>query len=192
VPAHITGLHHQSGTDRIAELASNPRFGRFGTILNVQGDEPFISRNAAQGALQVVLSGTAPIGTAAAKAPIEVLARPDVVKVVTTDSGRALYFSRAPIPFLREEAEARLLESTVRQHIGVYAYTREALLEWVALPMHPLEQVERLEQLRPLAHGLHIGVATVETALESGIDTEEDLARASARYEARGISAVNA
>jgi 3-deoxy-manno-octulosonate cytidylyltransferase (CMP-KDO synthetase) len=96
---------------------------------------------------------------------------------VCDDEGRALYFSRAPIPYLREDAESTLRDGLLRQHVGVYAYTRAALAQWVAWPPHPLERVERLEQLRPLAHGLRIGVAECSAA-EAGIDTEDDLIRA--------------
>ena len=77
------------------------------------------------------------------------------------------------------------------QHIGVYAYTREALREWVSLPPHPLEEIERLEQLRPLAAGLPIGVAATNEAPASGIDTEEDLERANARWDAFMAGAVS-
>jgi 3-deoxy-manno-octulosonate cytidylyltransferase (CMP-KDO synthetase) len=94
-----------------------------------------------------------------------------------------MYFSRAPIPFLRDDAERPLLETRVCQHVGVYAYTREALARWVALPPHPLERIERLEQLRPLAAGMAMGVAMIADAPRSGVDTEEDLARANADWD---------
>ncbi|HJU90360.1 MAG TPA: hypothetical protein VJ672_13265, partial [Gemmatimonadaceae bacterium] len=96
--------------------------------------------------------------------------------------GRALYFSRAGIPHLRDGADAALHAGTVRQHIGVYAYTRDALARWVALAPHALERVERLEQLRPLAAGMPIGVVTIDGPAPGGIDTEDDLARANARW----------
>jgi 3-deoxy-manno-octulosonate cytidylyltransferase (CMP-KDO synthetase) len=86
-----------------------------------------------------------------------------------------LYFSRAPIPFLRDVQDAGARDALVRQHVGVYVYTREALATWVGLPPHPLEQVERLEQLRPLAAGLAMGVATIQAPVARGIDTEDDL-----------------
>jgi 3-deoxy-manno-octulosonate cytidylyltransferase (CMP-KDO synthetase) len=95
-----------------------------------------------------------------------------------------MYFSRAPIPFLRDQADGAKLADRTLQHIGVYAYSREALTEWVSLPPHPLEEIERLEQLRPLAAGLPIGVAVTSEAPASGIDTEEDLERANARWDA--------
>ncbi|MDQ3996131.1 MAG: 3-deoxy-manno-octulosonate cytidylyltransferase, partial [Gemmatimonadota bacterium] len=123
------------------------------------------------------------LGTAAAPASPDVLGVPHVVKVVAADDGRAMYFSRAPIPFLRDDAERSLLESRVWQHVGVYAYTRDALARWVALPPHPLERIERLEQLRPLAGGMAMGVAMVSDPIRGGVDTEEDLARANAEWD---------
>jgi 3-deoxy-manno-octulosonate cytidylyltransferase (CMP-KDO synthetase) len=98
---------------------------------------------------------------------------------------------RAPIPFLRDRADAPKLAERTLQHIGVYAYSRDALNRWVSLPPHPLEEIERLEQLRPLAAGLPIGVAVTKEAPASGIDTEEDLARANARWDAFMNGAVN-
>jgi 3-deoxy-manno-octulosonate cytidylyltransferase (CMP-KDO synthetase) len=95
-----------------------------------------------------------------------------------------MYFSRAPIPYLRDSADAPRLAERTLQHIGVYAYARDALKRWVSLPPHPLEEIERLEQLRPLAAGLPIGVAVTNEAPASGIDTEEDLERANARWDA--------
>lgn len=185
VPVAMTSPDHPSGTDRIAELARQNEFARFNVFLNVQGDEPFISREAVLGAVKIVVSGTAPIGTAAMPADVAVLAQPDVVKVVSTDAGLALYFSRAAIPFLRNDSDTLALAGAVRQHIGVYAYSRQALLSWVAWPPHPLELIERLEQLRPLAHGLQIGVAQVSAtgSAPGGIDTEEDLKAANAYWD---------
>lgn len=193
VPVALTNREHPSGTDRIAELARRDEFARFRVFLNVQGDEPFISREAVLGAVNIVVSGTAPIGTAAMPADRAVLAQPDVVKVVSTDAGFALYFSRAAIPFLRNNSDAPALAGAVRQHIGVYAYSRQALLSWVAWPPHPLELIERLEQLRPLAHGLQIGVAEVSAAgsAPGGIDTEEDLKAANAYWDSVTGAQIN-
>lgn len=180
VPAVLTQDSHPSGTDRVAEVSRLDQFSHFDVILNVQGDEPFVSSEALAGAVEIVKSGAATIGTAATRVPLEALAQPDIVKVVCTDAGKALYFSRAPIPWLRDKTDQALLGSVVRQHIGIYAYTRDALNRWVSWPAHPLELIERLEQLRPLAHGLSIGVANVAHKDERGIDTEEDLVRANA------------
>ena len=181
VPAVLTSADHLSGTDRVAEVARRAEYASHAVIVNVQGDEPFIAADAIAGAVSVVRDGHASIGTAAAPAEYEVLASPDVVKVVRDDAGRALYFSRAPIPFLRDAADAATASALVRQHIGVYAYTPVALQQWVTWPSHPLELIERLEQLRPLAHGLAIGVADA-SAIARGIDTESDLVHANAQW----------
>jgi 3-deoxy-manno-octulosonate cytidylyltransferase (CMP-KDO synthetase) len=179
----MTRADHPSGTDRVAEVAALFEFHRYDAIVNVQGDEPYVPRDAVLGAAGMVSSGRFPLGTAAAHADRAILGTPNVVKVVTADDGRALYFSRASIPFIRDERDSELADPLVRQHIGVYAYTRDALLRWVALPQHPLEQVERLEQLRPLAAGIPMGVATIAGQPLGGIDTEDDLARASAQWQ---------
>ena len=181
VPGIMTARTHPSGTDRVAEVARDSRYSGVEIVVNVQGDEPFVSAAAVSGAISMVASGRAAIGTAAARASVDALHRPDVVKVVCADDGRALYFSRAAIPFLRDPGDAAIAGTLVRQHIGVYAYTPTALATWVALPPHALELTERLEQLRPLAHGLTIGVAIVEEA-EFGIDTADDLAVANIRW----------
>jgi 3-deoxy-manno-octulosonate cytidylyltransferase (CMP-KDO synthetase) len=128
------------------------------------------------------------LGTASVRASADVLGRPDVVKVVTTDDGAAMYFSRAPIPFLRDESDAHERDARVRQHIGVYTYTPEALAAWVALPPHPLECIERLEQLRPLAAGIRMGVADMIEQARAGIDTEADLERANAEWQTFTLS----
>ena len=178
----LTSPEHPSGTDRVAEVAARPEFRSFDVILNVQGDEPFVDAAAVRGAVEQVSSGRWPLGTAAAPAPASVLRDPNVVKVVAADDGRAMYFSRAPIPFLRDAADAPRLAGRVWQHVGLYAYEPSALQRWVALPPHPLELVEKLEQLRPLAAGLPMGVALTEAPARPGIDTEQDLARAEADW----------
>jgi 3-deoxy-manno-octulosonate cytidylyltransferase (CMP-KDO synthetase) len=186
----ITSDKHTSGTERVAEVAAQPQFRDYETIVNVQGDEPFIGRGAVKGAAELVSTGKFPLGTAASRAGAEILDTPSLVKVVVADDGRAMYFSRAPIPYLRDRADAGKLAERTLQHIGVYAYSREAIREWVSLPPHPLEEIERLEQLRPLAAGLPIGVAVTSEAPASGIDTEEDLERANARWDAFMTGAV--
>ncbi|MES2176442.1 MAG: 3-deoxy-manno-octulosonate cytidylyltransferase [Gemmatimonadota bacterium] len=176
--AVMTRDSHQSGTDRIAEVAASSQFHDFDAIVNVQGDEPFVSGAAVRGALAQVTDKAFPLGTAAVSASPDVLERPDIVKVVATDDGAAMYFSRAPIPFLRDAGDRAARDARVLHHIGVYAYTRDSLAQWVTLPTHPLEQIERLEQLRPLAAGMRMGVAIVQGPVRSGIDTEADLERA--------------
>jgi 3-deoxy-manno-octulosonate cytidylyltransferase (CMP-KDO synthetase) len=188
----MTSNEHTSGTERVAEVASQPRYRGFTTIVNVQGDEPFIGSGAVKGAADLVSTGKFPLGTAASRASTEILDTPSLVKVVVAQDGRAMYFSRAPIPYLRDRADTAKLAERTLQHIGVYAYSREALTEWVSLPPHPLEEIERLEQLRPLAAGVPIGVAVTNEAPASGIDTEEDLERANARWDAFMEGAVNA
>ena len=173
-----TALHHPSGTDRVAEVVRTVYDGRFDVILNVQGDEPFVSGAAVRGALAQVRDLGFPLGTAATRASHAILGNPDAVKVVAADDGAAMYFSRAPIPFLRDRTDGATLDANVLHHVGVYAYTPSALTQWVFLPPHPLEQIERLEQLRPLAAGLRMGVAVIDGPVRGGIDTEADLGRA--------------
>lgn len=179
----ITRADHPSGTDRVAEVAERNDCSGFGVIVNVQGDEPFVRAEAIAGAAALVRDGRFPLGTCATRASAGIVDNPDVVKVVCDDSGRALYFSRAPIPWLRERSDLAVRNGLVRQHLGLYAYSRSALRQWVSLPVHDLERVERLEQLRPLAAGLAIGVHLVEAPPLGGVDTEEDLARANALWD---------
>lgn len=181
----MTRDDHPSGTDRIAEVAARAEFAAYDAVLNVQGDEPFASAALLSAAAALVTDGRFPLGTVACPAAPEVLAQPDVVKVVRADDGRALYFSRAAVPHLREPGDAAdraTRDALVLRHVGIYAYAREALARWVALPVHPLEQIERLEQLRPLAHGLAMGVARVDEPPAPGVDTEGDLQRANAEW----------
>ena len=178
----LTRADHPSGTDRVAEVAARAELAQFGAIVNVQGDEPFVSAAAVSGAVRLVTSGAFELGTAAVAAAPSVQDNPNVVKLVCADDGRAMYFSRAAVPFLRERDDAALLGGRVWQHLGVYAYTRAALARWVALPPHPLEQIERLEQLRPLAAGMAMGVTLIAEPLRGGIDTEEDLERANREW----------
>jgi 3-deoxy-manno-octulosonate cytidylyltransferase (CMP-KDO synthetase) len=181
VTAVLTDGSHLTGTDRVAEVARRPEFAGFDVIVNIQGDEPFISREALAGALARVDQGDE-IGTAAAPLDPALAADPSRVKVVTDARGRALYFSRAPIPLRRESVEPG--DSLYWQHLGIYAYTRSALIRWVSLPPCQAEQAERLEQLRALYHGLTIGVARLEEPALPGVDTADDLRRAEAHWHA--------
>jgi 3-deoxy-manno-octulosonate cytidylyltransferase (CMP-KDO synthetase) len=177
-----TRADHPSGTDRVAEVARLAEYLPYDVILNVQGDEPFVAADALSGALAMVREHGFELGTAAARGDPAICADPDIVKVVCADDGRAMYFSRAPIPWRRDASDDGAHRALIRQHIGVYAYTRAALMRWVGLPPHPLEQVERLEQLRPLAAGMAMGVSVIEGPPVGGVDTEADLARANARW----------
>ncbi len=179
----MTRADHPSGTDRVAEVAERPELQAYDVIVNVQGDEPFVRPEAIAGAAALVRSGTFPLATCASRAAPGIVDNPDVVKVVCADDGRAMYFSRAPVPFLRDRADLADRNVLVRHHLGLYAYTRSALRQWVSLPVHALERVERLEQLRPLAAGIAMGVHLVDAPPLGGVDTEEDLARANALWD---------
>jgi 3-deoxy-manno-octulosonate cytidylyltransferase (CMP-KDO synthetase) len=179
--AVLTKDSHQTGTDRVAEVAANPEFAGFDVVANIQGDEPFLPREALVRALARVEQGE-DIGTAAAPLDPALAAEPSRVKVVTDARGRALYFSRSVIPHSREPTESS--SELYWQHIGIYVYTRGAILRWVTLAPCLAEQAERLEQLRALHHGLTIGVARLEEPVLPGVDTLEDLRRAEAHWHA--------
>lgn len=178
----LTRPDHPSGTDRVAEVATLPEYTGHDVVVNVQGDEPFVSGESITAALAQVEVAGIPIGTVACSDSPEVLSIPSAVKVVRDGRGRALYFTRAPVPFLRDGGQAALRDALVLRHIGIYAYRRAALLRWVALPPADLELVEQLEQLRPLVDGIPIGVGIVAGPVAGGIDTEEDLTRANAAW----------
>jgi len=179
----MTRPDHPSGTDRVAEVAEQNEYASFELVVNVQGDEPFLAPEAVTGAVGLVRERRFPLATAAARVGPAILDRPEIVKVVCDDGGRALYFSRAPIPYLRESADGDRRDALVLQHVGVYACRRDALLAWVRLPPHDLERVERLEQLRPLAAGIAMGVHVLDAPPPGGVDTEEDLLRANAMWD---------
>ncbi|MGQ0815606.1 MAG: 3-deoxy-manno-octulosonate cytidylyltransferase [Gemmatimonadota bacterium] len=170
---------HRSGTERCAEVSARNGNARFDVVVNIQGDEPFITEEQVSAAVAQVRSGFE-IGTVAAPIQtIQAYGDPSVVKIARAGNGRALYFSRAPIPHTRdrEPAADELAGEQFLRHIGVYAYTRAALLKWVSLPETELERAEKLEQMRPLAAGMSIGVGIVSSAA-GGVDTAEDLAHA--------------
>jgi len=173
----LTRADHPSGTDRVAEVARREEWRGYPVIVNVQGDEPFVRGDHLQAAVDLVRDGGWDVGTVAAPISNEDEWREAaVVKVARGDDGRALFFTRAPVPFPRDAAPDFASGAYLR-HVGVYAYTRDALLRWVALPEGALERIEKLEQLRALAAGLRIGVAVGEPA-EGGVDTPADAARA--------------
>ncbi len=181
VRAVLTHDGHLSGTDRVAEAARRLEFAGFEVVANIQGDEPFLPREALAGAVERVAGGD-DIGTAASPLAVEHAADPARVKVVTDARGRALYFSRAVIPHRREPTDPT--EGLYWQHVGLYVYTRAALERWVAAPPSPAELAERLEQLRALHCGLTIGVARLTEPALPGVDTPEDLRRAEAHWHA--------
>lgn len=169
--AMMTREDHISGTDRVAEVAS--AFEDYELVVNIQGDEPLIDPGAIDAAILPLLEERAiPMGTLKKRIedPREIT-DPNVVKVVTDRFQNAIYFSRSTIPHTRDAGAF-----THFKHIGLYVYRRDFLLRYSTLPPGPLEQAERLEQLRALENGFRIRV--VETDYESfGIDTPEDLAR---------------
>ena len=168
----MTRRDHLSGTDRVAEAAL--AFPEADIIINIQGDEPFIFSEQINQLVRFIRERPSLEIATMAKRITErnLIENPNVVKVVTNVNTQALYFSRAPIPFQRGGEK----DSHFWKHIGLYIFRAEALQRITALPPHPLEQTEKLEQLRWLANGLKIGVA--ETELESiAIDHPEDLIR---------------
>jgi 3-deoxy-manno-octulosonate cytidylyltransferase (CMP-KDO synthetase) len=173
--AVLTSPDHESGTARVAEVVDNKSFSTFDVVLNVQGDEPLVAPGALIGAVARVRGGD-PIGTAAGDLDRALAGDPNRVKVVVDRRGRAVYFSRAPIPFDRDARG----DVVYRQHVGVYAYTRDALARWMRLEPVPEERWERLEQLRPLLSGMTIGVALFPGPAAPGVDTAEDLRLAEA------------
>jgi 3-deoxy-manno-octulosonate cytidylyltransferase (CMP-KDO synthetase) len=177
----MTEPTHPSGTDRVAEVAGRPEFAGFEIVANIQGDEPFLTREALAGALGRVESGD-DVGTAAAPLEADQASDPGRVKVVFDERGRALYFSRAAIPYRRDPGQ--LGHGLHWQHVGIYAFSRDAIHRWPTLPRSPAEQAEQLEQLRALHSGLTIGVARLEEAVLPGVDTIEDLRRAEAHWHA--------
>jgi len=181
VRAVLTADGHLSGTERVAETVRRTEYAEFDVIANVQGDEPFVSREALAGAVERVARGD-DIGTAAAPLAPEHANDAARVKVVTDAQGRALYFSRAVIPHRREATDSA--RGLYWQHVGLYVYTRDALERWVATPPSPAERAERLEQLRALHCGLTIGVARLAEPAPPGVDTPEDLRRAEAHWHA--------
>ena len=170
--AIMTSPAHQSGTDRIAEVAAQLDADIY---LNVQGDLPFIAA-ADLDALIAPMRADASISMATLATPIvdgHEWNNPNVVKVVCGADGNALYFSRSPIPYARDGG----MPKEALRHIGVYAYRRDFLLKFSQLPQGVLERIEKLEQLRALEHGYTIRVvASVAPSLE--VDTADDLARA--------------
>jgi 3-deoxy-manno-octulosonate cytidylyltransferase (CMP-KDO synthetase) len=180
--ALMTSPEHQSGTERLVEVAETLGWSDDTLVVNVQGDEPLIDpaliREAAR---QLVLHGDAVMATLAH--PIHDHAdfiNPNVVKVVADEAGYALYFSRAPIPWPRDAFAAQQAmprELGALRHIGLYAYRAGFLRTYASLASSPLERFEMLEQLRVLWHGHRISLGITPIAPAPGVDTPEDLQR---------------
>ena len=175
IKAVMTRVDHQSGTDRIAEVAQLLNWSDDDIVVNVQGDEPLIDPELIQEvAAHLAQSQDATMATACHAIHDEAaLLNPNIVKVVMDANGNALYFSRAPIPYPRDDAFKAHIQA--HRHIGIYAYRVGFLKKYASLSVTELEKIESLEQLRVLHHGYKIGVAITQNAPASGVDTQADL-----------------
>lgn len=169
----LTSARHPTGTDRLAEVAANIPTARI--ILNVQGDEPDIAPSTIDRLVRALRDdpGLGMVTAANPLTPPADVADPNIVKVVTSRDGRALYFSRSVIPHDRDA----LGGVGYLRHQGIYGYRRKVLLDFVCWKPTPLEKAEKLEQLRALEHGVSIGVITVRRA-SVGVDVPDDVAKA--------------
>ena len=197
IEAVMTSAEHTSGTDRVAEVAATLSYAQI--IVNVQGDEPMISPETIERAVDAMAveiaktNGAGIVSTWEHIESIDDLLNPDLVKVVLDGNKHAVYFSRSPIPYPRDavkkhgsieaalENEPELLK-LFRKHTGLYAYRREVLLEFTKWAPSKLEKAEALEQLRALEHGVNIKVLEA-CAASTGVDTAEDLERVKALLE---------
>lgn len=177
--AVMTQKEHESGTDRLAEVASFFNWHDDTIVVNLQGDEPLIPASIVSFTAQTL--ATAPdAGMATLGCPItsfDDVQNPNCVKLVRSNTGKALYFSRAPIPFARDGFVMPEKDSPWLRHIGMYAYTVQTLRTLSTLPVSQLENIEKLEQLRALQYGIDIQVAKIDSAPAHGVDTEADLQR---------------
>ena len=188
----MTRADHPSGTDRLAEVVAALGWGDDEIVVNVQGDEPLIDP-ALIADVARALADTQEAAIATAAHPLHDAAEffnPNVVKVVCDARDQALYFSRAPIPWARDDfAKSRDLIPAglpVQRHVGIYAYRVDFLRRYADLAPSPLENWEALEQLRALWHGYRIRVLSVERAPAAGVDTAEDLERVRAAFDRAG------
>jgi len=178
-PCVLTSPSHNSGTDRIAEALCCVDVE---VIVNVQADEPEIDPQNIDHLAELLMENPDyPMGTLAADfLNPEQVADPNIVKVIVDCAGRAIYFSRAPIPFDREKTGIGSVEQYLR-HIGIYAYRKEFLLRFTSLPQTQLEKIEKLEQLRAIENGFDILVGKVASTYD-GIDTPEQYTEFVKRY----------
>ena len=181
----MTRSDHSSGSDRLAECAELYGWSDDAIVVNLQGDEPFAPAAGIRAVAQALQDDAAPMATLATPIiDVEELFDPNVVKLVRTVNGHALYFSRAPLPWARDAFAANRQTlpsgSPFLRHIGIYAYRAGFLAKYAKLPRTSLEQTESLEQLRVLEHGHAIAVRLTPEPFPPGIDTEADLERAEA------------
>jgi 3-deoxy-manno-octulosonate cytidylyltransferase (CMP-KDO synthetase) len=179
----MTRADHASGSDRLAECAALCGWADDAIVVNLQGDEPFAPAAGIREVARALAGDDAPMATLAAPvADAHELFDPNAVKLVRGTDGRALYFSRAPLPWARDAfaADRGALPPGMPflRHIGIYAYRAGFLAQYARLPRTPLEQAESLEQLRVLEHGHPIAVRLTPEPFPPGIDTEADLERA--------------
>jgi 3-deoxy-manno-octulosonate cytidylyltransferase (CMP-KDO synthetase) len=185
----MTSAQHASGTDRIAEVVRAKGFAADDVVVNLQGDEPMMPAEVVSSVAQA-LRDVASSDIATAVAPVESLREfldPNCVKALRANNGRALYFSRAPVPWPRDSvvADAPTSFAGAWRHIGIYAYRVRSLLQFAAWPPTPLETTEKLEQLRALEHGMHIHLAILAHSPPAGVDTPADLERVRAALQKR-------
>lgn len=178
----MTSLRHASGTDRLAEAARQRGWEADRIVVNLQGDEPLAPPAAIRQLARTLQISGAPIATLAE--PLDACERlfdPNTVKLVRNAEGDALYFSRAPLPWARDRFQhdrvTPLGAGGWLRHIGMYAYSAEALQRFAGMPAGRLEQIEALEQLRALEAGWRIAVALATVPIPAGVDTEDDLQR---------------
>lgn len=188
----MTRADHQSGTDRLEEVCTTLGMGDKEIVVNLQGDEPLMPAEVINAVAGGLIEAACDMSTMAE--PITSAQEafdPNVVKVVCARDRSALYFSRAPIPFARDEYAGGQPSALpgglpVRRHLGIYAYRVSLLRAFVSWEVEALESIEKLEQLRALAHGVRIHVADAPCAIPPGVDTAEDLERARAVLDAGG------
>jgi 3-deoxy-manno-octulosonate cytidylyltransferase (CMP-KDO synthetase) len=177
----MTSPTHTSGTDRIAEVVQARQFAPEEIVVNLQGDEPMMPPQVLTSVAKAVAEdSSADIATAVAPiASLREFLDPNCVKALRGTEGRALYFSRAPVPWPRDRVTANQPASFAGawRHIGIYAYRVRSLLQFAAWPPTPLETTEKLEQLRALEHGMRIQLVTLKESPPGGVDTPEDLER---------------
>ncbi|MBR7799981.1 3-deoxy-manno-octulosonate cytidylyltransferase [Undibacterium fentianense] len=181
IAAQMTRSDHQSGTDRIAEVAAAMGLSSDAVVVNVQGDEPLIDPGLIAATAALVNAQT-PMATAAHPIhELQDLFNPNFVKVVLDKMNRALYFSRATIPWARDafaqQPPVVPIGFQAMRHIGLYAYQNQFLQAYPSLPISPIEQIEALEQLRVLWNGFSLAVHVTDQSPAAGVDTLEDLQR---------------
>jgi 3-deoxy-manno-octulosonate cytidylyltransferase (CMP-KDO synthetase) len=177
----MTSPQHASGTDRIAEIVRAKGFAADDIVVNLQGDEPMMPPAVIDGVSEA-LRARPHIDIASAVAPIRSLAEfvdPSCVKALRSIDGQALYFSRAAVPWPRDDVAAGKPQTFAGawRHVGIYAYRVRSLLQFAAWPPTPLEETEKLEQLRALEHGMRIHLLALSEPPPGGVDTPEDLER---------------